>query len=344
MSSIANLRSALSRDISSEDIRRFAMNALTRAAACFVPDRVAIVSVTQEAIKTISVQADGTGQRLVWSLDRQAFGADEEHAALLKATVENSILLNVPESAILSFDTLVPALSGSNLTSLIENNFSVWSPFKVDEVYFLWHTTRSEAATTLHVDYVPKAYVGPIIEPVVQSGLRIDGLVLGDQASKTIQFDPKRQAIKWFRRNLDRVLGLGLILSIGLFMSAIVHRGTQTEAVLRAEVSSRVTELRRLDTSGNRALSALQALETPTGGGETSRLSSTLALLQITLPPKATILSLEMVGSGMSVTIPEDKTPLLSKAFEAIDGLQVTVTSGNTPGSREILITLRVSP
>lgn len=310
MSALATLRAALGRDISWQDFRQLAARVARRASSVLV----------QEAPRAVP-------------MDAPEVSPGEDDASCL--------LLEVPEDQVLSFETRIPPLSGSSVKALIENNFGIWSPFRIDEVYFCAAVISAEGGQRLEIHYTPRTLVAPVLARAESAGRVIDGLVFGDDIARVHYFDRRRLAWKWLRRNATPLLGAGLVMSLALFLGAMLYRTEQAEAILRAEIASKLHVLRRLDTPGNRALAGLQAIMAP---GEPGFSTTVTGLIQKALPPDAVIISLEVKGGVSTITVPEAQAEAILTAFQATGSVKASSGPETAPGTRIIRIVPGAGP
>ena len=229
----------------------------------------------------------------------------------------------------LSFETRIPSLSGSDVKALIENNFGIWSPFRIDEVYFCAALVHAEGGQRLEVHYIPRTLVAPALTQAERAGRPIDGLVFGSDTSRIHYFNRRRLAWKWLRRRATPLLGVGLVISLALFLGAMLYRVEHAEIILRAEIAARLRELRQLDTPGNRGLADLQSIVAP---GEPGFSSTAIGLIQKALPPDAAIVALEVKGGVATITVPEAQKEAILAAFQAVGGVKASPGPDVAPG------------
>ncbi|MCZ8182428.1 MAG: hypothetical protein O9322_05615 [Beijerinckiaceae bacterium] len=257
---------------------------------------------------------------------------------------ELDVVLAIPAELTLSFEVRLPQNATTHDRSLIENNFSVWTPFSSDDVYFLHRVETSGDVAIVHVEYAPRHSLDALIAQAARLGFAIDGLVFAQSSERPLFFSRSGQSRKWLLRHGKALSFLALWILVCLNLSAFLDRLSRQEDLLRQEIAKKSLDLRKSDLPGNPVLDQLRQDAVFSGQKPSSSVSDRLLLLQSALPPQAAITSVEVAGETVTISVPSAGRELVAQSFSTLEGMTLDIRPATAGNFHELVLTPRKVP
>lgn len=235
------------------------------------------------------------------------------------------VVLAVPINSALSFEERLPPHVTTWHRSLIENNFSVWSPFSADDVYFQHRIEMSSGVPIVYVEYTPRQGLDALIAQAAMLGFVVDGLVFPQSSGQPLFFSRFRQSWKWLLRHGKVLSFLAFGLLVCLNLAAFLERLSRQEDLLRQEIVKKSFELREFDLPGNPIFDRLRQNNIFAGQAQPYLVSDRLIMLQSVLPTQAALASIEVHGRAVTVTVPSAWREPLARSFSALEGIVLDI-------------------
>lgn len=267
-----------------------------------------------------------------WDPAGRCFGTRDQHLSLVTAARELLVFVDVPEHLRFSFEIRVAGSAKRNAREIVENNFSSWSPFPVEEVFYSIGNVQGGGQTiVIPVVYAPRNAVGAALEDLEAAGLHVDGLVIGGAGIRPVLSDWKSLLRKAARRNRRAILGL---LATVLALASLIAWDARLGSAL--EQAKHVNAMR---TASVRALRA--QFESLPGAVPEISPSGAVRLLAGALPEGVDIQSFEVTATSLSVVVASLNSDVVVEALRQKFGDSARITSRLNGANLEIVIAIR---
>lgn len=154
--------------------------------------------------------------KVVWEKSENRWQSDKAWKRIAAVMSTCPVELYLTESELLRQEVRLPHAALENLSGVVRNGLSTWSPFSPDDVLVAAVHLGSDEQTSVELRYAVRETIDLIISKAAAQGLHVDRVVLGDDRWR-VAVGRKTTRIKR-RRWIDGALVLSAILLAGIFL------------------------------------------------------------------------------------------------------------------------------